>query len=396
MSKLVSVIVPVFNVEDYIRKSLDSILNQSFSFENIEVIMVDDASSDGSGKIIDEYSVKYDNFKAIHLDKNSGAAGRPRNIGINESNSDFIMFLDSDDYFSETAIETLYNKIISDDELDIVLGGYVNIHGSNKQIVLPFKESNDKYISDTTSYSNLMDINPAICAKIFRKSFLIENNIEFPESIPGQDLVFFLDAFFNARNVLLLNKFIVYYRVLRFDDFNKSISLNITSKYIMGLIDAYSLTLDVCVNNKVSENLVKLLLLSHLQFFTNQILKDEVSSNDLVLIFNSPSFQKFRNHVFFSSAKEFKLIFTNLVNGVFDNRNLIEYIKSNVEKEMYYRYDNIKNVFYHCKNENKKLLVSLRVMKADNIYLKNKNKELHLEIRNMNSSKFFKVKRLFD
>ena len=245
MSKLVSIIIPVFNVEKHIRKSLNSILNQTFNVNDVEVIMVDDCSTDGSGKIIDEYSKKYDNFKAVHLDENSGAAGKPRNIGLEEASCDFVMFLDSDDFFVENAIEVLYNQINGNAELDIVLGGYQNIHGDNKQIVLPFKNSDESYFEDTTNCIDLVKINPAISAKIFRTSFLVENNIKFPEGIPGQDLVFFLDAFFNAKNVLSLNNFIVYNRILRFDYNDKSISLNVTSKYILGLIEAYNLTLDV-------------------------------------------------------------------------------------------------------------------------------------------------------
>ena len=257
MSKLVSIIIPVFNVEKHIRKSLNSILNQTFNVNDVEVIMVDDCSTDGSGKIIDEYSKKYDNFKAVHLDENSGAAGKPRNIGLEEASCDFVMFLDSDDFFVENAIEVLYNQINGNAELDIVLGGYQNIHGDNKQIVLPFKNSDESYFEDTTNCIDLVKINPAISAKIFRTSFLVENNIKFPEGIPGQDLVFFLDAFFNAKNVLSLNNFIVYNRILRFDDNDKSISLNVTSKYILGLIEAYNLTLDVCMNNHVNKNLIK-------------------------------------------------------------------------------------------------------------------------------------------
>ena len=403
MSKLVSIIIPVFNVEKHIRKSLNSILNQTFNVNDVEVIMVDDCSTDGSGKIIDEYSKKYDNFKAVHLDENSGAAGKPRNIGLEEASCDFVMFLDSDDFFVENAIEVLYNQINGNAELDIVLGGYQNIHGDNKQIVLPFKNSDESYFEDTTNCIDLVKINPAISAKIFRTSFLVENNIKFPEGIPGQDLVFFLDAFFNAKNVLSLNNFIVYNRILRFDDNDKSISLNVTSKYILGLIEAYNLTLDVCMNNHVNKNLIKLILLSHLQFFTNQILKDSLSLDELSSIFNSLNFENFKNHEFFNQAAEFRLwIFLwlvsrkNIENGIFDNIDLIKYIEYNIKKEIYYNYDNITSLLKEYKRENEKLLKSLRIKEADNIYLKNRNVELNLKVNNVESSKIWRFKNLFE
>ena len=81
----ISIIVPVHNSEKYLRNSLESIINQSIGFENIEVIIVNDASTDGTKDIIDEYSYKYNNFKPIHLTENTGAAYGPRNIGLRKA-----------------------------------------------------------------------------------------------------------------------------------------------------------------------------------------------------------------------------------------------------------------------------------------------------------------------
>ena len=84
----ISIIIPVFNVEDTLIDSFNSILNQDFGFENLEVIFVDDCSTDNSANIIKDFSNKYDNVKSIFLDRNSGFAGRPRNIGILNSTAD--------------------------------------------------------------------------------------------------------------------------------------------------------------------------------------------------------------------------------------------------------------------------------------------------------------------
>ena len=300
MSKKVSIVIPVYNVENYIKKSLDSIINQTFNFNDIEVIMVDDCSTDNSGIIIDEYASKYDNFKSIHLDENSGAAGKPRNVGLNMASSEFVMFLDSDDCFRRDAIEKLYRNILRDNELDIVLGGYKNIYENNKtEIILPSGNFNESLFEDTKRSVDLIKINPAISAKLFRRSLLLKNNITFPEGIPGQDLVFILNSFFNARKVLSLNNFIVYNRFLRFTGINKSISLNITQKYLLGLIKAYSLTLNVCMLNKIDLELTKLILIHHLQFFNNQILRKGFSLEELSMLFNSSVFNEFKSHEFF-------------------------------------------------------------------------------------------------
>ena len=117
----VSVIIPVFNVEDYLENAFKSLKNQTFGFENLEVIFVDDASTDSSPQIIEEYSNNYDNVISIFLDKNSGYGGRPRNVGMNYATSDYLMFLDPDDVFLEDACEILYNQITSEN-LEIVCG----------------------------------------------------------------------------------------------------------------------------------------------------------------------------------------------------------------------------------------------------------------------------------
>lgn len=394
MSKKVSIIIPVYNVENHIKKSLDSIINQTFNLNDIEVIMVDDCSTDKSGVIIDEYESKYDNFKSIHLNHNSGSAGKPRNIGIKEASSDFIMFLDSDDYFVENSIERLYNKIILDDELDIVMGGYVNIYENHEnEIILPSKESNETLFEDTNNSVDLIKTNPAISAKLFRKSLLLKNNITFPEGIPGQDLVFVLDSFFNARKVLYLNDFIVYNRFLRFNGSNKSISLNITPKYLLGLIKAYSLTLNVCMSNDIDLELTKLILISHLQFFNNQLSKRELSLDELSVVFNSSNFKEFKNHEFFNLASEFNLIINNIENE--NNGELIKYIKMNIENNIMYKYDDIKLLLKQYNRDNKLLIKNLKIKEVENYYLKKRNRELNSELKKVHSSKFWKVKNLF-
>lgn len=390
MSKIVSIIVPVFNVEKHIRKSINSILNQTVYCEDIEVIMVDDCSTDNSGVIIDEYASKYENFKAIHLDENSGAAGKPRNVGLNIASSDFVMFLDSDDCFVENALEILLNKIRQDDELDIVLGGYVNVYDKKQEIILPFKGKEDKYFVNTLNEFDLAKINPAISSKIFRKDFLIKNNIKFPEGIPGQDLVFFLNSFFNSSKILSLNNFIVYKRILRSKGSDKSISFNLNYNYIIGLIKAYTLTLNIFKENNVNMNLAKLILINHLRFLSNQLLKNQLTKDELSRICNSEEFYNFINNTFFNVATEFRLIFDNMKKDTFDNISLINYIEDNIEKEVH-QYENIKLLYDDLKKENKKLLSLLYVKEANNIYLKNKNEKLYLEIKEVHNSKLWKL-----
>ena len=95
----ISMIIPTFNVEDDLKRAMDSLLNQTFGFENIEVLLVDDFSTDNTRQLILDYANQYDNIKHIFLESNSGSAGKPRNIGIKHATADYIMFLDNDDEY---------------------------------------------------------------------------------------------------------------------------------------------------------------------------------------------------------------------------------------------------------------------------------------------------------
>ncbi|MEA4957725.1 hypothetical protein SDC9_23969 [bioreactor metagenome] len=122
--------MPIFNAEKHLKSSLDSIINQSIGLENLQVILINDGSTDDSKNILNEYARKYDNFLVIHIEKNIGGAYGPRNIGIKYASADYLMFLDSDDRYELNACEILYGKISSKDykDLDIVFGRYKRIY----------------------------------------------------------------------------------------------------------------------------------------------------------------------------------------------------------------------------------------------------------------------------
>ena len=120
MNELISVIIPVFNIENYIAKCIESVMDQSYS--NLEIIIIDDGSTDGSSKICDEYSKKDGRIQVIHQ-KNVGLSGA-RNNGIKLSKGDYIAFLDGDDYIEKDMYELLYKNIKSNNA-DISICEYV-------------------------------------------------------------------------------------------------------------------------------------------------------------------------------------------------------------------------------------------------------------------------------
>ena len=116
MNKLISIIIPVYKVEEYLEKCVDSVIKQTY--DNLEIILVDDGSPDNCGKICDQYSKKDKRVKVIH--KENGGLSDARNAGIDISRGEYISFIDSDDYVEIDYIETLYNSIIKS-KISIIL-----------------------------------------------------------------------------------------------------------------------------------------------------------------------------------------------------------------------------------------------------------------------------------
>ncbi len=205
----ISIILPVFNVEKYIERALNSILNQTFNVDDIQVIMVDDCSTDRSVEIMDEYTKKYENFEVIHMEKNSGGSGIPKNIGIDHVKSDYIMFLDPDDEYLPDMCETLYNKIVE----------------SNADLVKCNNYFDTKYFRTKSFYYDENVIEARLSKKnrplkfvtdwngIHKTKIIKENNIRFPDVI-GESFPFTLEEFFYLDKFIFLNNYFghVYYR----------------------------------------------------------------------------------------------------------------------------------------------------------------------------------------
>ena len=119
MNYKLSIIIPTYNAENYLLEAINSIKNQSFGFENIEIILVDDNSSDNTKTILKELSQENENVKSIFLNDNSGTASQPRNVGIENASSPYIMFLDNDDIYYPKMCEEMYNAI-NDNGVDVV------------------------------------------------------------------------------------------------------------------------------------------------------------------------------------------------------------------------------------------------------------------------------------
>lgn len=206
----VSVIVPVYNVEEYLRQCLDSIISQTYS--EIEVIVVNDKSPDDSQDIIDEYKSNDSRVVSIIHSKNKGLGGA-RNTGISAALGDFILFVDSDDWIVETTIEDLTNEITKYDS-DIVKFGRIDTYPAYEKIWLPtFKKK-----VNTDGWGDMKDsviadkFNPICCTSIYRRDFLINNSIFFPEKLLFEDFYFTFQTNVLAGKLSYLNKPLYHWR----------------------------------------------------------------------------------------------------------------------------------------------------------------------------------------
>ena len=308
---LISVIVPVFNSENYIHNTFDSIKNQSIGFENIELIFVDDYSTDNSRKIIKSYSNKYSNVKCFLLDENSGFGGQPRNMGIKNAPSDYIMFLDSDDIFYPDACEKLY-KEIHDKNLDLVFGYYVtDVDGVKSNHI--FFDDNFR-ICDIYENSDILKYPPAIMSKIYKKSIILENDINFPIGIPGEDLVFSTNYFLHAQGIEYIN-FPVFEYIIRNSSNEKSVSYERNKSYLIGLYDSYMNLFNLL--SDFDDKLVYVCL-SRLNYWIQQFIDSDLTFDDRVNLLKKCNF------LFSEFEKSDKVIphkeYTDLFNEIFNKK----------------------------------------------------------------------------
>ena len=316
--KLITIILPVYNVENHIEEALESIVRQTIGLDNLEVIMVNDCSTDRSGEIIDEYANKYANFIAIHLTENSGFAGTPRNIGMEKATSDYIMFLDSDDYYNDDACEILYKKITGRNA-DIVFGKYIKID-ENLYISKPYSDLYYNNVPEITMNDNnqiqFFIHPPSIWTKIFKRSFLIDNDIKFPEFIPAQDLVFMVDSLFKAKNVVFINKILTNYIVRNTE--KSSITFNRSYKYINGLNQALRYIYDICMAYNYEEYF-SYILKNHILYWMRQFILSglPISEKKEALKSSSFLFKKYYEYEF-TPPNYFIKIFDSIINYKYD------------------------------------------------------------------------------
>lgn len=208
----VSVIIPVYNAEEYLEQCLNSVINQTL--KNIEIICVDDGSTDNSLNILNNYKEK-DN-RIIILTQQNQYAGIARNNGLKIAKGKYLSFLDSDDFFDLHMLEDMYNKAEKDDS-DIVVCGWKNYDNQRKIVIAKHKISSIIEKKSPFSPESIKDDIFTFCkpnpwTKLFKKEFFINNNLQFENFISCNDLTCICTALFLAKRISIMNKEYICYR----------------------------------------------------------------------------------------------------------------------------------------------------------------------------------------
>ena len=210
----ISVIIPVYNSENYLKECLDSLLKQTF--KEIEIICVDDGSTDNSLSILEKYAKK-DNRIIILKQKNQGA-GVARNYGMKIAKGEYLLFLDSDDFFKKEMIQVLVNTAtkINSDIIIFKFAQYNQITG--KFIHQKISKKRKWWPNGVFNYSlnpNKIFISFKVCAwnKLFRHSFIKENGLYFQDNKRTNDLYFTSTSLVVAKSIYFLDKELIYYRI---------------------------------------------------------------------------------------------------------------------------------------------------------------------------------------
>lgn len=210
---LISVIVPIYKVQDYLKECIESIINQTYS--DIEVILVDDGSPDRCPQMCDEWAKRDSRIRVVH--KKNGGLSSARNAGLDVAKGEYISFVDSDDFICKDALENLYNRIKDDKSIGITSGliyRYQDGSISNfkaqwlcsKEIVIPASEFLLETMSQKTSYT--------VWNKLYRRDVI--GNTRFREGRNNEDTLFMYDL---GKNIAILNvcmveipHYVYYYR----------------------------------------------------------------------------------------------------------------------------------------------------------------------------------------
>lgn len=305
----VSVIVPVYNVEKFIDKCLNSLVKQSL--KEIEIIVVNDGSPDNSQKIIDKYVKKYPDKIKSYI-KENGGQGSARNYGLKKATGEYIGYVDSDDFVEKDMYKKLYNKA-KENNYDIVVCGNYNVSEDyqNKNI--------DAFINNyNTDLENIFFGKMAVWNKIYKRDILIKNKLEFKEKVWYEDLAFTLKAIMNSNTFAFIDEPLYDYLIREGSTMNNS-----NVKRNLEILDAFNDILSYIQHNKKEEYFSKIEFLAIDHIYISAIVRvlkaeadDKVKRETInkLIDYMNKKFPNYKNNKYINTLSKNRKIIYKLIN----------------------------------------------------------------------------------
>ena len=334
----ISIIIPIYNAENYLKRCLDSVINQTL--KDIEIICINDCSKDSSLEILKEYSKKDNRIKIINLKENKGES-KARNIGLDNTNSEYIAFLDNDDEIDLDFYEKLYNKAIKTNS-DIVKAGVDIINYDKKHQ----KDNLNELIKQNNSK---LYFTHYWWSAIYKSSLIKENNIKFLEKYEiGEDILFLNQAILNCKKLEIIDN--TYYHYHKRENSTDSKILNYEK--IKSIINIREIIINNILNyedfDKLSDKIINDIFIWHIKSILNCCYRTK-NSKELEYIIDKTI-----------------LIYTKINKYIKINSNIDEihlsYLKSNNKeklKELYLKNNTPKKMFIESLRLNHKIKSNL-------------------------------------
>lgn len=196
----VSLIVPIYNSQNYLEKCIKSLISQTL--KDIQIILINDGSTDKSEKIIKSF----DDERIVYISKNNEGIGKTRNLGIDKATGEFLAFVDSDDYLNEHFCEYMYQKAVNDD-CDLVVCDF--FEDRNTLVGIKFKDFKDTNLRETPELINNINLGP--CNKLYKKSLFDDKSNRFEENLKYEDAPFVVKMLLSANKIGKVNDYLTYY-----------------------------------------------------------------------------------------------------------------------------------------------------------------------------------------
>ncbi len=303
MIPLISIIVPIYNVEQYLTKCLQSIAQQSL--QEIEIICIDDCSPDNSNKIVTKH-IKIDSRISLITHKENTGQGGARNTGIMAAKADYILCVDSDDSLQPNMLKTLWDAT-GNGEYDVICCGYKCVN--EKGDILSHHSYPASVHKNDNHEFNIFSFNTAPWNKLWKKSVFIQNNIWFPHHMHYQDLATIPRLFCKAKTIKVIEDKLYLYLIR-----DNSVTTTFSARHIFDYVKVFEIIIDFLKEEGLSIHYQQELtdmVGNHLHFHATNVAKSNMAKPEKkyylqILLMLKLSFLK--NHLFLKSVNRKHLL----------------------------------------------------------------------------------------